>query len=183
MKKTSFILLLLTAALFAFQADNFIPYKESRKLTWDDYKGPADAASPYQAKTESMLNIDVSAKGAEATITMQTMFDKNKSWVKTRRDELLQHEQTHFDISELWARKFRQRIKGKTFPIATFQATLNSMHADIRKEGHTMQAEYDKETEHSVNAAAQKKWTQKITADLKSLSEFAAPAVTCKLSK
>lgn len=181
MKKHLVSLLLL--ALLAFQADNLIPYKESRKLTWDDYQAKPDASSAYQARTESTLDISISAKGAEATISMQTFFDKSKSWVKAKRDDLLQHEQTHFDISELWARKFRQRLKGKTFALATFQATINSMHADIRKEGHAMQAEYDKETNHSINTTAQKKWTQKINADLKSLSEFAAPTVTCKLSK
>ncbi len=176
-------LIILSGVLFSFQTDNMIPFKDSRKLTWDDFQGPPAANSPFKAKTESNLSIEVSTKGQEVTIIMQTSFDTKKSWVKTKTDLLLMHERTHFDISELWSRKFKQRLKGKTFPAKSFQSTLNSLHADIQKEGRTMQALYDKETEHSINEKAQEKWTKKISADLKSLSEFVPATVTCKITK
>lgn len=167
----------------SFQEDNNISWTESRKLTWSDFQGKPDASSPFKAKTESNLDIRISTKGMEATITMQTSFSKKASWVKTETDLLLKHEQTHFDIAELWTRKFKQKLKGKTFPVKSFQSTLNQLHRDIQREGKAMQAMYDKETDHSINEKEQEKWTKKITADLKSLSEFTAPAVTCKLSK
>jgi len=183
MKNIFLKLAVLSGFLFAFQTDNLIPWKDSRKLTWNDFKGKPDSASPFKARTESTLNIQVETKGMEVMITMVTCFDKNTSWVKEKRDVLLTHEQTHFDIAELWSRKFKQRLKGKTFPGKTFQSVLNKMHSDIQKEGKAMQALYDKETDHSVNAQAQEKWTKKINADLKSLSEFVPAMVTCKLSK
>lgn len=169
--------------LCSLQQDNYIPWKETRKLTWNDFKGKPDAASPFKAKTESSLDIQISTKGEVATITMVTSFDMSKSWVKDKRDVLLQHEQTHFDIAELWSRKFKQRLQGRTFPLKSFQSTLSRMHGEIQKEGRAMQAQYDKETEHSINEEAQEKWTKKIDADLKSLSEFTPATVTCKLSK
>lgn len=183
MKKAILATMLSLACLCSFQQDNRIPYQESRRLTWDDFKGKPDEKSVYKAKTESSLDIQISAQGQEATITMVTSFDMTKSWVKEKRDVLLQHEQTHFDIAELWSRKFKQRLKGKTFPAKSFQGVLSTMHQDIQKEGRAMQKQYDAETEHSINEKAQEKWTKKINADLKSLSEFAPPVVTCKLSK
>jgi hypothetical protein len=167
----------------AFLQDNTIPWTENRKLAWSDFQGKPDASSPFKAKTESSLDIQISTKGMEATITMKTSFSKTASWVKTPTDLLLKHEQTHFDIAELWTRKFKQKLKGKTFPVSGFQKMLNSLHGEIQREGHAMQALYDKETNHSILEKEQDKWTKKINADLKSLSEFTGPTVTCKLSK
>ena len=175
--------LLACLALCSLQKDNYIPWTETRKLTWNDFKGKPDEASPFKAKTESSLDIQISTKGEDATITMVTSFDMSKSWVKNKRDVLLQHEQTHFDIAELWSRKFKQRLWKKTFPYKNFQSILSRMHREIQQESRAMQAQYDKETGHSVNEKAQEKWTKKITADLKSLSEFTPAMVTCKLSK
>ncbi len=183
MKSVILKIVLAAGFLLSFQTENLIPYKDSRKLTWDDFQGPPVASSPFQAKTESNTHLDISTQGMEATIVMVTSFDKKTSWVKTKRADLLQHEQTHFDIAELWSRKFKQKLKGKTYSLKTFQKELNTMHTNIQKEGKTMQKEYDAETEHSVNAKAQEKWTKKINADLKSLSEFIPEKVTCKLVK
>lgn len=183
MKKSIFLLIIMCGLLVSFQQVSRIPWKENRKLTWDDFKGKPDEKSSFKAKTESSLDIQISAKGSEATISMETTFDMSRSWVKEKRDVLLQHEQTHFDIAELWSRKFKQRLKGKTFPGKNFQSILNNMHTEIQKEGRAMQAQYDKETGHSVNEKAQEKWTKKINTDLKSLSEFVPATVTCKLSK
>lgn len=183
MKKALWAATVCFITLSGFQQDGKIPYKESRRLTWDDFKGKPDEKSPFKAKTESTLDIDISTKGEEATITMVTSFEMNKSWVKDGREVLLQHEQTHFDIAELWSRKFKQRLKGKTFAAKNFQQILSTMHADIQKEGRAMQVLYDKETEHSINEKAQASWTKKINADLKSLSGFTPATVTCKLSK
>jgi len=183
MKKIAIHIAILAGFLLSFQSADQIPYAESRKLTWDDFQGKADAASPFKARTESNLSIDVSTKDGVVTITMQTCFDKRKSWVKEKRDILLSHEQTHFDIAELWSRKFKQRLKGKTYSAKTFQKELSVLHSDIQKEGKAMQAQYDKETEHSINAKAQATWSKKISTDLKSLSQFTPPAVTCKLTK
>jgi hypothetical protein len=182
MKKRAFICVGLFI-LCAFVQENTILWAENKKLSWNDFQGKPDESSPYKAKTESTLDIKISTKGMEAVIVMQTNFSKTASWVKTKTDLLLKHEQTHFDITELWTRKFKQKLKGKTFPAHSFQRTLNSLHGEIQRESHAMQALYDKETNHSIIEKEQEKWTKKIGADLKSLSEFSGSTVTCKLSK
>lgn len=169
---------------FAFQGDDsLILWKENKKLSWDDFNGKANEASKYKALTESILSIAITGKGMEAVITMTANFDKRTSWVKEKRDDLLIHEQGHFDIVEIWARKFKQKLKGKTFNVKTFQKELNVLYNDVNRESKAMQVEYDRDTEHSINVKAQQKWTKKVNADLKSLSEFAPATVTCKLAK
>jgi hypothetical protein len=180
--KKLFILIVLSG-LFAFQSDNLIPWKEGSLVSWADFKGTADASSPYQANTETEVKVDVKTKGNQALMTIQCYFNKNLSWVKKPTDYLLTHEQMHFNITEISTRKFRQRLSGKTFPLNEFQQVLNTTHAAIRKESKEMQAQYDKETEHSVNEAAQKKWNAKITKELNDLKAFASPQITCTLKK
>lgn len=175
--------LTLLVILLSFQSENIIPWKESRKLTWDDFKASPDQSSKYKALTESIINISIAGKGQEATIQVVANFDKNTSWVKERTSDLLKHEQGHFDIVELWARKFKQKLKGKTYNVKTFQKELNELYGEMNRESKSMQIEYDRSTEHSVNTKEQEKWNKKIAADLKSLSEFVAPEVTCKLVK
>jgi hypothetical protein len=183
MKRPAFLFLVVIGFLFSFQADNIIPWTENRKLTWDDFKGKPDATSPYKAKTESNFSMQIETKGMEAIINMQNCFNKIKSWVKEKNNLLLEHEQTHFDIAEVWIRKFKQLLQGKTFSVKTFQQELNAMHSEINRGGKAMNAQYDKETEHSINQEAQKKWNKKVAEELKSLNTYASSKVTCKLTK
>jgi lipopolysaccharide export LptBFGC system permease protein LptF len=174
----------LVIICFSFtQDDNLIFWQEANKLTWDDFKDKPNASSPYKAFTESEIKSEVAAKNNEAHITIKTFFDKNKSWVKDRTDELLAHEQLHFDITELWARKFRQKISGKTFSFKTFQKELKAIQSEIYKGSKDMQTDYDKETQHSIVVASQKKWEKKIKADIESLKTFATAEVSCTLTK
>lgn len=180
----SFILAIGFLLFMSFQSDNKIFWKENTLLTWDDFKGKPNDSSPYKALTESVVTIDIRSKGYEAIVTIRNYFDKTQSWTKDRKNDiLLNHEQGHFNIAEIWTRKFRQKLNGKTFVIKTFQKELNAMHTEIHKESRAMQVEYDKETEHSVNEAGQQKWNKKISNELQKLSAFSLAEVSCKLSK
>lgn len=177
-----FYLLVILIAFSSFQAEQKILWSESRKLTWEDFQGKVNQSSSYKANTETEVAVQIKAKGEEATVTLECFFIKGASWTKTHDNAyLLEHEQTHFNITEIGARKFRKMLSGKSFPVKNFQQELKKMHSEVGRDSKTMQAEYDKETEHSVNEAAQKKWNKKIENELKSLSAFANPQVSCKL--
>jgi lipopolysaccharide export LptBFGC system permease protein LptF len=182
--KNLFLFIALAFVCLSFtKDDNTILWNETTKLAWTDFKGNPNNSSPYKAFTESNIHTEISAKNNEANISIKVFFDKNKSWVKEANNaELLKHEQTHFDITELWARKFRQKLKGKTFSFKSFQNDLNTIQAGIFKDSKEMQVLYDKETEHSVNTANQQKWNKKITEELKNLGEFSATEISCTLT-
>ncbi len=173
-----------TLIFSAFQSDNKILWKENNLLTWDDFKGKPASSSTFKALTESVVTVDIKSKGNEAIVIIKTYFDKSNSWTKDKENDiLLSHEQRHFNITEIWTRKFRQKLSGKSYPMKAFQKELNSMHSEIHKESKSMQFDYDKETQHSVNASGQQKWNKKITNELQKLSDFSSNEVTCKLSK
>lgn len=174
------LLLIITLVFSAFQSDNKILWKDTVKLTWDDFKGKPDDSSPYKANTETEITVEIKIKGNEAIVTLECCFLKDIAWTKTHDNaNLLVHEQMHFNISEIGARKFRKKLKGKTFLAKTFQQELNNVRSETGKESKALQAEYDKETEHSINETVQKKWNKKIMEELKSLSAFSSPSITC----
>ena len=63
-----------------------IYYDSNRKLTWSDFKGSPNAASPAAAITESGFGYLLAMRSlnnrTSINITVYCYFDKNKSWVK-----------------------------------------------------------------------------------------------------
>lgn len=183
MKNLIYIIILIVCFSFT-QGDNLIYWQATSKLTWDDFKGKPNNSSPYKAFTQSEIKTAVAAKNNEAQITIKTFFDKNNSWVKDSRTvALLAHEQLHFDITELWSRRFRQKLKGKTFSFKTFQKELTEIEKSIYKESKDMQVAYDNESQHAEMVASQKKWEKKTAEDLQKLNTFAEAEVSCILTK
>ena len=177
-------MLFIFTAFSSFQPEQKILWSESRQLTWNDFQGKVNESSSYKANTETEVAVQIKAKGEEANVTLECFFIKGASWTKTHDNAyLLEHEQTHFNITEIGVRKFRKMLSGKSFAVKNFQQELKKMHSEVGRDSKAMQAEYDKETEHSVNEAAQKKWNKRVENELKSLSKFAQTMVACRLSK
>jgi len=74
---------------------------------------------------------------------------------------VLSHEQLHFDITELFARKFRERLK--TVKNDTdIKKKVRKIFAEINRELNTFQNKYDRETNYSRNIPEQLLWNEKI---------------------
>ena len=86
---------------------------------------------------------------------------------------MLQHEQGHFDLAELYARKLNKALKEYTFNAQTINKDVNSIYEKIMAEQHKAQNRYDLETDFSRNKSRQAMWSSKIANDLKMLEPFA----------
>src|SRR4051812_12870206 len=110
-----FLLLLSAFNSFSQQANEHeIYWIDHKKLTWNDYLASPDMLdSSNSALTYYGLASSMKTKGDSLTITVRSIFDKNKSWIKPgdKSDSLLIHEQGHFDIAEIYARKLKQILK------------------------------------------------------------------------
>ena len=78
----------------------------------------------------------------------------------------LAHEQLHFDITELHVRKFRKQISALKIS-QHLGNDLNRLHQSINKELTTMQNQYDKESNNSINKDVQAKWSLYVAKELK----------------
>lgn len=177
MKKSIAALLFLSSFFFSFTPNNpeateVIVWNEYRPLTWDDFKGKrredaaGDAgtvvqikAKPYMVKNK--VNFDVSA-----------VFVINKSWADAQTKELLAHEQLHFDIAELYARKIRKVIAALSEAGEDNVKIYNRAIQKLLRESNEIDIQYDLETLHGAMLKKQAEWTKEIKSELKSLEQF-----------
>jgi hypothetical protein len=171
MSKALFSLLLL--CITVIQSNNLIPWSASRKLTWSDFTGRPDPNSPNAALTSSNINIDFSYNEKGFTYFITCNFNKNRSWVRIRNNDVLTHEQGHFDIAEIYARKLNKLMKAYQFNEETAGNDVNQLYETTMKQHRQTQIQYDQETDYSRNRPKQEEWLKKISDDLKSLEAFA----------
>ncbi|NJW51684.1 hypothetical protein [Salinimicrobium oceani] len=86
-------------------------------LSWTNFEAEPDLSNPFHANTSSGMSYSWSMKtlGAETEFLYEVaaFFFPEKSWVKNGKGsaQLLVHEQLHFDITELHARKLRRAME------------------------------------------------------------------------
>ena len=104
---------------FSFVKDDFILWQENKKLKIQDFK--ADNKDTIKVNRQqflgaiSAIRIEYSSfqrnKNSVPDFSIKTYFDPNESWMLLKNDYVLQHEQIHFDLTELYARKMRKSVE------------------------------------------------------------------------
>lgn len=171
-----FILIALPgySALFA-QSNNeeLLTWSDSQKLTWADYKGSPNPQSDAAASTTTYLAIEYNISSYSFGYKIRSRFSKNRSWGLHKTDYILSHEQGHFDIAEIFARKLHQKMSEYKFDKKSYQKDLKKIYEDVTKEKEEMQNKYDKETNHSIRREAQMAWLKKISFMLDEYADWA----------
>jgi hypothetical protein len=172
-----FLFLLLVASpiigIAQDKNEELIDWSASRRLDWNDYKGPPKSNSDAAAATTSYLGIEYNFSNDKVTYKIACRFSKNKSWVLHKTDHILGHEQGHFDITEIFARKLNKETGEYKFNKRTYQKDLQKIYNDIVDEKEKLQNQYDHETDYSRNAEKQAAWLVTIAALLKSYNAYA----------
>jgi len=158
------------------------PWSLRRTLTWADFKGSPPRDNSAAAETAYTLFYGVHCVGSKFEFRVVAAFRPNESWVrptvvKSTADSAraLRHEQTHFDISEVHARRMRRYFAELVAPCRTSTNDLADAAQRFVSDERNAQAQYDKETDHSRSAAQQTRWDKEIDNQLLTLSRFALP--------
>lgn len=165
------VLVFLWTSFCAAQDYETIPWSEKR-LTWKDFKGEPPASDRVAATTASGISYQFSTSGTRNTfkvdLEISTHFYPQKSWYKpSLSDEIvLSHEQLHFDISELFARKLRQELSEAHFTPDNVKSKIKTSYNKNNKALNEFQNQYDEDTNFSRNLQKQIIWNKKIEADL-----------------
>ena len=175
MKIIVFAILLVTFNLFEIFPDkDKISWEENRPLKWKDFKGkiPNKNTDDY-AITSINFSYEILAGNK---ILISNYMNKKKSWVikDKQTDNLLKHEQYHFNLSEGYAREMRKAMQKIEIPSTK---NIQLVYAEWIQKHKEAQEQYDRETAHSVNRAEQIKWENKIDSLLNSLSEYKSKIV------
>jgi hypothetical protein len=182
-----FIILLLiscTNTLFVQDdgEDEAMVWQKNRKLTWNDYQGKQQKRFAAASTVYSMYrNISKTSSG-NIIATVKALFYPKDSWKSSWIDDaLLAHEQKHFDIVELYARKLRKQLTQiKVRDEADAEQKLDSLHKIIDTEMDAFQDKYDDETNSSMAHDEQISWIKKIDAAIDSLSAYQNTEVKLK---
>ena len=178
--KKSFLTILSMLLLFNLYSQNNeekIKWQKQSPLSWDDFRAEPDTTNSYSANTNSGIgysgNYSTSSGKPILQFEVFSSFYPEKSWVKDISDEeyLLAHEQLHFDISELHARKLRKALKNYEIG-RTIRQDLEKIYNRVESERVSMQNKFDRETSHSENKTAEMKWRNFIQLELKKLEAF-----------
>jgi parvulin-like peptidyl-prolyl isomerase len=170
-----YFLLLVALPAFSFAQDKdeeLIQWNAPKQLTWDDYKANPDPHSDAAASTTTYLGIEYNMEGNVFAWKIQCSFSKTKSWARSKTDFILKHEQGHFDIAEIFARKLNERMSGYKFNKDSYKTDLKNIYQAITNEKEELQNQYDKETDHSRKKEEQLNWLKKINKMLEELKDF-----------
>ena len=165
----SFLLFLSGVAMSQAKNEELISWHPDKKLTWADYKGTPKPESDAVASTATYLGIEYNFSNKNFGYKITCSFSKTRSWGSHKTDYILSHEQGHFDIAEIFARKLNWRMSEYRFNKNSFQTDLKKIYDEITLEKETMQNDYDRETNHSIKRDKQAEWLKKID---KMLNEF-----------
>lgn len=167
-----------------------------RRVTWDDFKGGLGSSPSGRGIERAWISTAIHAVPFEVKVTST----RKGHWVASpisilfysamnkaessagqgaRTDLLLAHEQGHFDLTEVVARRLNRRLDGVESRGATGEAALADVKQKIDRayqqasaELAELQARYDEETWHGKKRVEQREWIVRIgemlaeTADL-----------------
>lgn len=156
-----------------------IEWSESRKLTWSDFKGKVNRKDIYTAETNCELGFKSSSANifSKSKIAVTNLFICNSSWVLPKDKHslaLLEHEQLHFDLNEIYARQLRKKIIDRKLGYFNLIKESNKIYVDISLLCTKRQELYDAETKHGIDSIAQKRWQKDIKTELRELEAYSA---------
>ena len=172
-----FIFFILVITFFQPTEDSIL-WNENEKLSWNDFKGTPISTINAAALTASGLTFDFSAKTSQSKLIefkaiVEARFYPDKSWYQKKyvNSVVLAHEQLHFDITELHARKLRKQIAEANFTLK-IKREISIIHNSVNKQLREMQNKYDHDSDYSRSIVTQQKWQAFVYSELDKLSEY-----------
>lgn len=150
---------------------NYFFWHPGHPLQWEHFKGPVDSDDPVHGAV-TYAGIDLQAEkhhpwSGYISFKAVAVFDKNLSWVKPdcKNEQLLSHEQLHFDIAELYARKLEKKLNSLRLTLKD-KRKIKQLQQEYTRDQLEVQKKYDKETLHGLNSVKQKLWRKNISHQL-----------------
>ncbi|HLV23245.1 MAG TPA: hypothetical protein VKY36_00510 [Moheibacter sp.] len=99
---------------FSFLNPDYLEWSKDRSLSFADFKGTIPKNTANTGKSVNLTTVisyeAQQAKGQVPKISILNLVDRKSSWIKVKKQEILQIQQIKFDYSELYARKIRKEM-------------------------------------------------------------------------
>lgn len=150
-------------------------WNEFYKLQWDDFQGEPDNKSRGDAGTAVQIKAKPYLIKRKIGYDVEALFNRNKSWARDTSPSLLAHEQLHFDIAELYARKIRKKVRELQKRGITDIKVFNEAIQRLLQESNDADERYDLETLHGALSRKQAAWSVRVKQELADLNAFKKP--------
>jgi hypothetical protein len=130
------------------QVDTIIKWSEDYKLNNTDFGSEYFAGRDSHAKYDTLAMIDCFIKyeiklvSGKRAIHAYAAMKPRSSWMKVKAPEVLKHEQGHFDLTEIYARRFEKTANDTT--IASLHDYIAFLTDFYKQTMDDLQAENDK---------------------------------------
>lgn len=167
--KLSFLVLLLSL-IGNYPSEKEIPY---RLLSWSDFRAAVPKNEPtVAARTATQLEMETTETDGRFGFVVRACFLPDSSFVRVRSDRNLRHEQTHFKIACIEAKKCMLALAplqrgdsvDKRMAITLYDAYVSA--ADKRN------ALFDQQTNHSLDITEEMVWEQRISFEMRIFGNF-----------
>ena len=157
----------------------------ARRLAWTDFTSPPPSTRGNKG-AESVVGIvsAIQCDRAHLEYGVMALFNTGASWAlpSTTRDAAsaysLAHEQGHFDIAEISARRFRAELELFNLPCDYADTAFTSLSQVAVMRHDSLQQRYDSATANGLRPNAQARWLAWIRAALDSLQVAGTPWAT-----
>lgn len=158
------------------QSDDLIFWEEGKKLTWQDFTEgiPSRGAAAQSALSIHYTVCKRSIWNGKVALRVDCTFQKSKSLV-SKPDiypMLLRHEQLHFDIAEVFARKLRKEFSNSKLHLGNVDEETKRIYFKVMLEYENFQRMFDLESRHGTEKDTQLKWERKVQEELKLLENY-----------
>ncbi len=144
--------------------DSLISFRPN--IDWALFKGvETDDTSSAAISTSLKLEVaKVSIWTGKARFKAYAVMNPKKSWVRINHasEVLLQHEQTHFDMTEFCARGLQQELNQMNLGLNK-KALIEAVEAKWEQKLEQLQEQYDNQTRHGTNLIIQKEWSKRFS--------------------
>ena len=161
-------------------AEEIIVWSAARKLDWKDFKHTPPTGTLGGALSAISHDYAAGCRDQALQVRVRTIFMPRQSWVTYRIASSglasrvgLVHEQIHFDLAEVYARRIRKMFRELRNPCPRSDAELMGMAERVIQDHWAVQRRYDLETENGQVERRQNDWERKIASELNALAEYA----------
>ena len=147
---------------------DWIPYTPGKLLKIADFMAPEKKEVPEMAETASGIGLSYTTRTENGqtvvNITVVSYFDKSQSWFKqvAKNSRVLEHEQTHFDITAAIACDLITALRGATYTSSNYTALIKELQDASTKARAEEQDRYDMETNHGIIRDKQDAWDARV---------------------
>ena len=156
-----------------------IEWTSDRKLTWEDFKGKPKPISNTNSAAQTYCGFGFETNRVtmfkKTKIFTKNIFNCNLSWVRPdqkNRQDLLEHEQGHFDLCEVYTRQLRKKLEEKKLTVFNLSGDANIIFKELYALYLDRQELYEKETSYGIDTKRQTEWTNKISRELSELNTY-----------